>query len=56
MCKKDLMVTMFYMVLASLVFLGGIFEPQYADAILACTILYILSVIPTMLIAKGYVK
>jgi len=56
MCKKDFMVIAFYMALASLVLLGGIFEPHHCDAILACTILYILSVIPVMAIVKGYVK
>jgi len=56
MCKKDFMVIAFYMALASLVLLGSILEPQHCDAILFCAGIYILSVIPTMLIVKGYIK
>ena len=56
MSKKDLMVIGFYLTLALLVLLGGLFEPQYCDAIIFCTLIYILSVIPTMAIVKGYIK
>lgn len=56
MCKKDLVVIGFYLTLALLVLLGGLFEPQHSDAIVFCTIIYILSVIPVFAMVKGYIK
>lgn len=56
MYKKDLVVIGFYLTLALLVLLGGLFEPQHCDAIIFCTLIYILSIIPVMAIVKGYIK
>jgi len=56
MSKKDLMVIGFYLTLALLVLWSSVFEPQHCDAIVVCTMLYALSVIPVMAMVKGYIK